>query len=109
VENIPDDSTGKALKEYIRNGSDLRKPMKIDFFVAVPSEEQGKQVSLKARDLGFQTSVEKDEKTLAWTCYCTKTLIPQYSEVIKIENQLNSISRPYGGYSDGFGSYGNAN
>jgi hypothetical protein len=104
---IPNDDTGAALRRFVNNGWDLAKPMEIDFFVAVPSEQDGYQVSVKARELGFQTSVEQDDETLKWTCYCTKVLVPTYEAIVEIENQLNFISTPYGGYSDGFGSYGN--
>jgi Regulator of ribonuclease activity B len=106
--SIPNDETGEALKLIASNGSDLNKPMEIDFFVAIPSKEKGDLIALKVRELGFDASVEQDDETLEWTCYCTKTLIPRYSEIIEIEQQLNSMSKPYGGYSDGFGSYGNA-
>jgi Regulator of ribonuclease activity B len=105
---IPNDATGQALKRFAKTGSDLTKPMEIDFFVAVPSEDAGNKVALKAGELGFATSVEQDDVTLDWTCYCTKILVPEYSDVVKIEQQLDSIGREFGGHADGFGSYGNA-
>ena len=85
---------------------DLSKPMEIDFFVAVPSKKSGNIVAEKIRNMGFKINVEQDDETGEWTCYCTKTLIPEYSEVVKIEKELTSIAQPYGGYADGFGSYG---
>ncbi len=104
---LPNDATGEALNEFIKNGSDLTKPMEIDFFVAVPSEKTGDEVAIRVKPLGFRVSVEQDTKSGDWTCYCTKTLIPEYTEVIKIEKLLTNIAEPFGGYSDGFGSYGN--
>jgi Regulator of ribonuclease activity B len=76
--------------------------------VAVPSKDAGDQIALKVRALGFATSVELDDGDLEWTCYCTKVLVPEYSEVVKIEQQLDSIAKEFGGYADGFGSVGNA-
>jgi Regulator of ribonuclease activity B len=104
----PGDDTNAALMKYEADGSDLTKPMEIDFFVAVFSEEKGNLVSSEAQALGFRTNVELDIETSEWTCYCTKTLIPEYSEVVRIEQQLDDLARPHGGYIDGFGSYGNA-
>jgi hypothetical protein len=104
---IPDDATGQALKRLITAGSDLTKPMEVDFFIAVESKEEGDQIAAKVQDVGFKTSLKQDTVTLDWTCYCTKTIIPQYLEVIEIEQQLSSISELYGGYLDGFSSYGN--
>jgi hypothetical protein len=105
---IPEDATGKALRLIAKNGSDLTKPLEMDFFVAAPSEEAGGEVALKAGVLGFTTSVELDEEDQEWTCYCTKVLVPEYSEVVKIERQLDSIAKEFGGYADGFGAFGNA-
>lgn len=106
--DIPNDATGDALREFVKNGSDLTKPMEIDFFVAVPSKKAGDEVVLRAKTLGFRVSLEQDTESGDWTCYCIKTLIPEYAEVVKIEQQLSTIAKPFGGYSDGFGSYGNA-
>jgi regulator of RNase E activity RraB len=108
METIPNDETGAALKQFIRAGSDLTKKMAIDFFVAVPSKEQGNEIALQVDKLGFKTNVEFDIEADDWTCYCTKVLVPDYSEIIKIEKQLSSIAKHHGGYLDGFGSFGNA-
>lgn len=102
------DETANALQRLADTGSDLTKPMKMDFFVAVPSESAGQMVAIKAGDLGFETSVEQDSETGDWTCYCSKILIPEFHEIVNIEKQLNAISTQYGGYIDGFGSYGNS-
>jgi regulator of RNase E activity RraB len=108
VNQFPDDETGDALNQFQQNGFDLSKPLDIDFFVAVPSKKTGDQVAIKAEKLGFKVSVEKDEETGEWTCYCAKTLIPEHSEVVRIEEELDSMAKPYSGYADGFGSYGNS-
>lgn len=105
---IPNDATGDALRQYIADGSDLTKPMKMDFFVAVPSRKAGDQVAAKAQKLGFEIKVDQDAESLEWTCYCTKTIIPEYSEVVSIEQKLDSIAKVIGGHIDGFGSFGNA-
>lgn len=106
--HIPNDETGVALKQFVKDGSDLSKLMEIDFFVAIPSKQKGNKVALEAEELGFKTSIEFDVESGEWTCYCTKTLIPEYLEVVKIEKQLSSIAKQHDGYVDGFGSYGNA-
>ena len=107
METFPDDATGDALRRIQQEGSDFTKPMEMDFFVAVPSEESGIQVALQAKKLGFETSVKKDGETEDWTCYCTISLIVNYSEVVRIEEELSFIAQPYGGYIDGFGTFGN--
>jgi hypothetical protein len=39
-------------------------------------------------------------------CYCSKNIMLDYNEIISIQEQLNEISRPFGGYSDGWGTFG---
>ncbi len=34
-------------------------------------------------------------------------MIPFYDDIIKFEEDLNNIASQYGGYTDGFGSFGN--
>jgi regulator of RNase E activity RraB len=118
MKSIPDDATGEALRQLMERGSDLSKPMEMDFFITVPSKEAGDKVAIKVRELGFTTAVEQEDELdeeghppdhqMEWTCYCTKTLIPDYSEIVQIEEQLESIAKEFGGYTDGFGSFGNA-
>jgi hypothetical protein len=105
---LPDDATGDALKRLADHGSDLARPMEMDFFVAVPSEASGHAVAAEVRDHGFTTSVEQDAETGNWTCYCMKTIMPSHAEVVQIEKRLDELARPHGGHADGFGSFGNA-
>jgi len=105
---LPDNATGDALRRILYAGSDLSKPLEMDFFMAVPSEDAGNRVAKMAQQIGFTTKVERDEETSEWTCYCTKTIVPDYAEVVKMEETLDAIAKPFGGYIDGFGSFGNA-
>jgi hypothetical protein len=108
ADGLPNDSDGDALRRLIATGSDLSRPMEIDFNVAVPSEEAAKAVSSRAVPLNFRPSIFHNVETDSWTCNCTKTLVPSYDEIISIQKQLDDVSRPFGGKSDGWGSWGNA-
>ncbi len=104
---LPDDETGDALRLLEENGSDPSRPLEMDFFAAVPSGAAGDAVAAHFSELSFITSVEQDEESQEWTCYCTKTLVPDYTTVAEIEAQIDVIARAHGGHGDGFGSYGN--
>jgi hypothetical protein len=103
-----DKATMAALDKYVADGSDLSRPMEMDFFVAAPSEESAEVVAGRVRELGFATTVEASETPGGWTCNCKKVIIPSYQNVRAIEHQLDAIAREAGGYADGFGSFGNA-
>lgn len=105
---LPDTDTGDALRSLINNGSDLSKPIEIDFFIAVPDENAGLEIAREADKIGYNVSLEKDNETGRWTCYCKRKLIAYYSEVVRMEEELDTLAKVHGGYADGFGSYGNA-
>lgn len=100
-------ATQAALERIAENGADLARPLCIDFFVSVPDARAGQVVATRAASFGFLAKVERDPESGAWTCYCTKTLIPTLSEVAAIERQLDGFAQDVGGYTDGFGSFGN--
>jgi hypothetical protein len=102
------DATSAALERIAQDGSDLSRPLRMDFFVVVPDKASGQIMAIRAGSLGFETSVEQDLETREWTCYCTKVFVPSYESVVSIESQLDSLSRDIGGYADGFGTFGNA-
>jgi hypothetical protein len=101
-------ATRAGLDRIAHDGSDLTRPLEMDFFVAVPDEASGQTVAKRADMLGFRTSVEQDDDSGEWTCYCTKILIASYEAVREIERQLDAIGRAVGGHADGFGSFGTA-
>lgn len=106
-DDLPNDATGDALRRFAELGWDLGRPIDVDFFVQVPSESAGDLVAKEVRMLGFNVTVEKNSKIDGWTCYCTKSLIVNYEDVVLVEAELDAIGRKYGGHADGFGSYGN--
>lgn len=107
LNEIPNDSTGQAIKEIIKNGVKLDLTMDIDFFVVLPNIENGKSFEKEIHNFDFITSLEFDEEHNLLTCYCTKNMYLEYYEIIKIENLLTKVSSIYNGYYDGFGTFGN--
>ncbi len=45
VSNFPDDSDGGALRRLVEDGSDLSRPMYIDFQIAVPDEARATRLA----------------------------------------------------------------
>lgn len=101
-------ATKEALERIREDGSDLERPLSMDFFVAVPDERSGLAVAARVEAMGFEASVEEDPETRTWTCYCTMTLVPTLEAVLEIEARLQAVGEQVGGYADGFGTYGNA-
>ncbi len=105
---IPDDETGSAIQRWASQGSDLAKPMMIDFFIIVPTEEKGIYVTQLKELKDYKVTIEHDEESGIWTCYCSKEMIPRYSDLVMTESLMETIADLVGGEFDGFASYGNA-
>ena len=99
------------------DGHDMNLPTWVDFHVAAPTEEAAEKIAAAAKDLGYETSIEFDdgeddeeleeEITEPWTCTCRKEIPLQYDGIMGAQSELDEIARPVGGYSDGWGSFGN--
>ena len=107
-EELPNDSDGDALRRLLADGSDLSKPMEIDFAVLVPNQETGLKFAKTVEPLGFRTSVKFGEATGRWTCYCSCRMVPSYDAMIATQKTLEKLGAPYGAKPDGWGTFGNA-
>jgi len=112
---FPDDADGDALRRVASLGSDMSRPMEIDFFVAVPDRQAGEQVAQLASLRGYRTRVVEDgdeeedgEVGDTWTCYSTKPMLATYDGVVAAQQELDEISYSYEGRSDGWGTPGNS-
>jgi regulator of RNase E activity RraB len=107
LEAFPNDSDGDVLRQLIATGSDLSAEMEIDFCVSAPDESSGLEFSTEAQKIGFCTDVSQDSESGRWTCYCTRTMVPAYEEIIHIQELLNAIGKDFDCFSDGWGTFGN--
>ncbi len=107
MSSYPDDSDGDALRSIEAQGNDMSASMEIDFPVLFPSEGQASVFAPVAASLGFRVHLSQDEKDLNWDVYCTCDMVPEYEEIVRIQHELTAAAKPYGGYSDGWGTFGN--
>jgi hypothetical protein len=103
----PNDADGDALQRVADDGSDMSQPMMIDFCVAVPNESAAKAIAELVILKGYVPDIAKDDDRTKWSCYCKKEMVPTYNAIIVAQEELNELSKPYGGHSDGWGTSGN--
>ena len=98
-------------------GVDLTRPLTIEFPVAVANEASARIVAATMIEAGYQSQIEYDEGEPdynpdtddaeqfgpSWTVFANVQMVPQYDEIIRIQAELDQISRPWGGKSDGWG------
>src|SRR4051812_14806882 len=103
---LPHDSDGDAIRRVISGGSDLSRPMDIDYHISASSAQVAERVAAEARKLGFKAEVVKDESG-TFTASCSRTMILSYQGVIDLQSSLSEMCIPLGAYSDGWGTFGN--
>lgn len=105
---FPNDADGDAVRRLFGGKNDPRRPMCVNFQVAVPDEAAAKSLAEIAWKKGYRISVyPSPECSLPWTCECSTRILADYEGVLAIQNELAELSAPFGGRPDGWGSYGN--
>ena len=104
---FPDDADGDALRRVQANGSNMARPMDIDFHVTAPDGGAAEAIAAQARAQGFAATATRDDEVGAWTSTCTLRMVPAHDQIIAIQARLDELSRPFGGETEGWGTFGN--
>jgi hypothetical protein len=104
---IPNDADGDAMRRVIADGADLRRPMLIDFQIDCPDLPSAEAIANKVPAHEFTVSIYQDDEDGAVTCECSKKMLLEYSELVLIQRQLTDIARPFGGWCEAWGTFGN--
>ena len=105
---LPNDADGDALRRLIKDGSDLRKPMYVDFQVAVPDKKSAKRLADVAKTVGSKVRVyASSECELPWTGEYSTRMLVTHEGIVAMETELAQVALPLGGDPDGWGSFGN--
>lgn len=114
----PDDADGAVLADLAERGVDMSQPLVIEFPVIAPDEAAAKGIGDALAKAGYEPEVVYDEGEPdengeidpndpefgpAWTVFVTLQIVPEYKEIIRIQEELDQLARPFGGSSDGWG------
>ena len=85
----------------------MERPMLIDFHIAAENEMSCNRIFKALKVLGGSAKFDQDDETLEWTVTFSKSMVPDYEDLIRLQDELNVLAKPLGGYSDGWGTFGN--
>ena len=105
--HYPSNADGDALRKLAASGHDMTKPMEIDFAIAAPDEFAANAICKVADAKGYRSRIFYDDESETWSVYCTKSIVPTYQNVRWAQVELDELSQPFQGYSDGWGTFGN--
>ncbi len=102
---FPNDADGDALRSLYNDGVNFKKPQLVEFFVAVPDFATGEKIAQALKVEGYNCLIDQDDETDEWSCSFSKKMLLQYQEIVKLQNKLDQITKPLGGFSDGWGVF----
>ncbi len=85
----------------------MSRPMIIDFALAAPDERAARSVAALVEDHGFDPSICEDDRSGAWSVYCSKSMLATYDGVVAVQTELNRLVAALGCHCDGWASFGN--
>lgn len=103
--DYPDDADGQALRRLART-ADMSRPMEIDFSVVAPDEASARAIGHLAEQYGYTFTIAHETEA-QWGCTCTKVMLATYDSVMRAQAALDAVSAPFGGRTDGWGTFGN--
>jgi Regulator of ribonuclease activity B len=106
--DFPNDADGDSLRRVAESGSDMSRPMIIDFTIQAPDEHAARHIAGLVSAIGFDPSISDNEGRNSWSVYCSISMLATYDGVVAAQSQLNEVSRPHGGSCDGWGTFGNS-
>ncbi|MGN4425332.1 ribonuclease E inhibitor RraB [Bacillus cereus group sp. MYBK30-1] len=102
--NFPKDEDGKVLKMLYKQGADFSKSHEVEFFIAIPNQDSGERILLQLKENGLNGELNYDEEFEEWTCICSKEMMLNYEDIVRIQEELDELSKQLGGYIDGWGT-----
>ncbi|MFD0616888.1 ribonuclease E inhibitor RraB [Paenibacillus sp. GCM10027629] len=91
------------LENLKKSGVDFNKEQLVDFQISVDSENNGIKINEKMANKGYKCTLQKDYEGDRWTSECSKEIILEFDTIVNIQEEINKISEPYNGFSDGWG------
>jgi regulator of RNase E activity RraB len=103
--DLPPDADGDAIWRVVQTGSDLSRPMIVEFNLVASDEEAARKVAAAVATQGFEIQcIPSGER---WTCICSRSMLLIHADLQRIQENLDAIGRPYGGSINGWGTFGN--
>ena len=107
IVKYPDAADGQALERIRASGSDMDKPMLIEFVLAVASAEQAGKCLARLVAKGFTASKFVDDESGDISVIIPIEMIPDHREIVYFQHILDEDMAQFGARSDGWGTLGN--
>lgn len=99
-----DDWDARMIERLRRSGVDPFKPVDVDFFVAVPSQDKAESIASRLRAEGFEADIRemRDSVDQPWSVHALKSMSLNVHAVREVSSRLRQLADEAGGRYDGW-------
>lgn len=116
--NYPDDADGAVLADLAASGIEMSKPLDIEFSVAATGEKSARKILDVLTKKGYEAEIVYDEGEPdddgeidpddeefgpSWTVVVNVRMVPEYTDIVRIQSELDGLTKSLGGTCDGWG------
>src|SRR5688572_6409716 len=94
---IPDDDNGRVLQLLRARGDVLDKPRIIDYCFAFATRLQALEFAASVGEIDYEVCISYYEEKLMWQTVVKKFMIPDHTEITRIEADLTARAEVAGG------------
>lgn len=104
-ERFPEDDNGNVLWQMYEDGDDLSEPHQVEFSLVFQEQDKLEQCALHLLRQEQKVSFFNDEESPEqdWVLTIHIEMIPDYSDIVDLEDWFGSIATQFGGEYDGWG------
>jgi len=99
---IPDDANGDVLRRFIDSGDNLTEPRNVEFNHLFRRRSWALNFAKAVKDKVYTVAISYFEEEDGWDANVTIYMVPEHSEISRIESDLGIIADSCNGRSDGW-------
>ncbi len=97
------DENGRVLQRMRDGGDRLEQARMIDFCFVFPHRDQAIQFAGSVDEVEYEVCISRYEEKSMWQTIVKKHMIPDHTEITRIETDLSARAASVGGFADGWG------
>ena len=106
-QKFPDNDNGNVLWQMYEDGNDLDEPHEVEFSIVFTTQQQAEQCALHLLHQEQKVSLfqedEQSEGSSLWVLNIHVSMMPEYEDIVDLEEWLGKIAQQFGGEYDGWG------
>ena len=95
--DYPDDPDGDALRAIVASGSDMSRPMVIDFAIDTSSKSIAQACLAAVQEAGCEASLYQDDEDQRWSVYVPIRMIADYDGIVRTQKIHGELVADMGG------------